>query len=565
VATNDFNALFRQAAVHQLPILMVVEDNGWAITAASSIQWSGSLVEWARGGGVYAEEVDGTDAIATYQASARLVEHIRSGKGPVLMHLRLGLLDPHSSSTDIKSYRTKEEIEATAATMDPVKNFGRWLIEQSYLQEGDSERIRKEIRAEVERAENAVLQEPEPTAERVMQHIVNVPTWIENTPRGAQRQLPMLGAINEALAELAKRDENFFVYGQDVGSPRGGVFGATAQLVTQFHGRAISRPLHEQLIVGIAARVGMHDHNARCTEIQLVHYNKTAAQTIRRPARLYYQSIGDWTVHLRVWVERAGQALDLLSEGLTGMKIWPFDYVAHVPGGWENWRSFRGMFDPTIRSLGGQDISASDIHRALDPFRKIRKAVGDRMDVMLEGHGLWSLPAALKIARAVEEFRPAWLEDLMRADDIGALAELQRSTTTPLLVSEYLTTRYEYKPVLEQRAAEIIMIDPTWAGGITESKKIATMAETYKRPVAMHDCTGPFTLFAGVHLAINATNAVYQESLRSYLRITYPNLVTEIVRVEDGHILAPTAPGLGTTLLPEVRTRPDVTVVASTL
>ena len=124
-ATNDFNALFRQAAVHQLPILMVVEDNGWAITAASPIQWAGSLVEWARGGGVYAEEVDGTDTMATYQASTRLVEHIRSGKGPVLMHLRLGLLDPHSSSTDIKAYRTKEEIEATTATKDPVKNFGQ--------------------------------------------------------------------------------------------------------------------------------------------------------------------------------------------------------------------------------------------------------------------------------------------------------------------------------------------------------------------------------------------------------------------------------------------------------
>jgi len=155
VATNDFNALFRQAAVHQLPILMVVEDNGWAITAASPIQWGGSLVEWARGGGVYAEEVDGTDTMATYQASARLVEHVRSGKGPVLMHLRLGLLDPHSSSTDIKSYRTKEEIEATAATKDPVKNFGRWLVEHGHIQEGDSERIRKEIRAELESAETA--------------------------------------------------------------------------------------------------------------------------------------------------------------------------------------------------------------------------------------------------------------------------------------------------------------------------------------------------------------------------------------------------------------------------
>ena len=317
-ATNDFNALFRSAAVHRLPILMVVEDNGWAITTASPIQWSGSLVEWARGGGVYAEEVDGTDAIATYQASARLVEHVRSGKGPVLMHLRLGLLDPHSSSTDIKAYRTKEEIEATAATKDPVKNFGRWLIEQGYLQEGDSERMRKEIRAELERAENIVLQEPEPTAERVMQHIINIPEWVENTPRSTQRPLPMLGAINEALVELAKRDENFFVYGQDVGSPKGGVFGATAHLVTQLPGRAINSPLNEQIIIGIVAGAGMHDGKARCAEIQFVDYHQSASQTIRLAARVSYQNFGDWTVPLLIRTKSGSGGGGPISSGGAG-------------------------------------------------------------------------------------------------------------------------------------------------------------------------------------------------------------------------------------------------------
>src|SRR5436305_824080 len=161
-ATNDFNVLFRQAAVHKLPALIVVEDNGWAITTASPIQWGGSLVEWAKGGGDYAEEVDGTVTMAPYESTVRLVEHIRSGQVPVLMHLRLGLLDPHSSSTDIKSYRTKEEIEHTTATKDPVKNFSRWLVEHGHLQEGDIERIRKEVRAELEQAEAQVLQESEP-------------------------------------------------------------------------------------------------------------------------------------------------------------------------------------------------------------------------------------------------------------------------------------------------------------------------------------------------------------------------------------------------------------------
>ena len=258
-------------------------------------------------------------------------------------------------------------------------------------------------------------------------------------------------------------------------------------------------------------------------------------------------------------------AQDLLSEGISGMKIWPFDYIAHSPGDWENWRNFRGVFDPAMRQIGGHTIDAADLKRGLEPFRKIRQAVGDRMDIMVEGHGFWSLPAAKKIARGLEEYQPYWLEDLMRADDLDALADLRRSTSTPILVSEYLTTRYEYRAVLEKNAADIIMIDPTWAGGITESKKIATMAETWKRPVAMHDCTGPFTLFAGLHLAINATNAVYQETVRAYLNITYPQLATEGVTVENGHILAPTAAGLGTALLPDVRTRPGVTLVESKL
>jgi L-alanine-DL-glutamate epimerase-like enolase superfamily enzyme len=267
---------------------------------------------------------------------------------------------------------------------------------------------------------------------------------------------------------------------------------------------------------------------------------------------------------LAAFMERPEElAEELLAEGLTGMKIWPFDYVAHSPGGWDNWRSFRGMFDPAIRSLGGQRIDVDDLKRGLEPFRRIRKAVGDRIEIMLEGHGLWSLPAALQIARAVQEYRPAWLEDLMRADDLDSLAELRHGTTAPILASEYLATRYEYRPLLEKQAADIVMIDPTWAGGITECKKVCALAEAYKRPVAMHDCTGPLTLFAGIHLAINATNAVYQESVRAYLRVNYPDLVTDLPVVENGHILAPTKPGLGTTLLPDLRTRPGTVVRVS--
>lgn len=293
-ATNDFNVLFRQAAVHKLPVMLIVEDNGWAITAASSIQWAGSLVEWARGGGIYAEEIDGSNPVTVFETTARLAERVRSGQGPVLMHLRMGLLDPHSSSTDIKAYRDKAEIAETAATKDPIKNYGRWLVENGYLKEAEIERIRKEIKARLEQTEAEVLKEPEPTAERVLDHVISIPEWQENTPRSVKRPSTMLGAINEALVELAQRDPHFFVYGQDVGSPRGGVFGATASLVKQFPGRAISSPLNEQVIIGIAAGASLIDGKARCAEIQFVDYHQSASQTIRIAARLAYQSYGNW-------------------------------------------------------------------------------------------------------------------------------------------------------------------------------------------------------------------------------------------------------------------------------
>lgn len=318
VATNDFNALFRQASVHQLPVLMVVEDNGWAITTTADHQWGGSLVEWARGGGIYAREVDGTQPMSTYEATQQLVDHVRSGKGPALMHLRLGLLDPHSSSTDIKAYRTKEEIEATAAARDPVKNFARWLVEHGYLQENEIERIRKEVKSQLERAEAEVLKEPMVEPSRVMDYVLEVPEWQENTPRGAKRQLPMLGAVNEALLELARRDEGFFVYGQDVGSPKGGVFGATSMLVNEIPGRAISSPLNEQIIVGIAAGAGMIDGKARCAEIQFVDYHQSATQTIRLAARVLYQNYGGWRAPLLIRAKSGSGGGGPISSGGAG-------------------------------------------------------------------------------------------------------------------------------------------------------------------------------------------------------------------------------------------------------
>jgi pyruvate/2-oxoglutarate/acetoin dehydrogenase E1 component len=210
------------------------------------------------------------------------------------MHLHGGLLDPHSSSTDIRRYRTREEIEETARTKDPVKRLREILLERGLASEDEIERMRDEVKARIDAAEGQVLAEPEVSASRVIERVIQIPAWEPQAAGAAAKKTSMVEAINDALVEIVKRDPGFFVYGQDVGSSTGGVFNATARLVKEYPGAAISSALNEQLIAGVAAGCSMADDKARCGEIQFVDYHQSATQTIRLAARIYYQSFGDW-------------------------------------------------------------------------------------------------------------------------------------------------------------------------------------------------------------------------------------------------------------------------------
>jgi galactonate dehydratase len=231
-------------------------------------------------------------------------------------------------------------------------------------------------------------------------------------------------------------------------------------------------------------------------------------------------------------------AQSLLGEGITAMKIWPF-----APG-----------------EGGGQYVSDADLDPGVAIFARIRQAVGMRIDIALDMVGAWSLPAALRIARAVEEFRPMWFEDPVSADDLDAFAEFRRATRVPVAGAEGLGGRQAFRELLAKGAVDIVHCDPSWTGGISEAKKIAAMAEAHHRPFAPHDDHGPVNWIVGVHLCINAPNAMIQEFARAYYHGAYPRLVTELPRVEAGYALRPDGPGLGTALRPEVFERPDAHV-----
>ncbi len=249
---------------------------------------------------------------------------------------------------------------------------------------------------------------------------------------------------------------------------------------------------------------------------------------------------------LDAFLNRADElAISLVEEGFTGMKIWPFDAYAHASD---------GMY-----------ISPADLDRALEPFRKIRRAVGNKIDIMVEFHSLWNLPAATRIAQALEEFEPFWYEDPVRVDGLTALAEFARRTRVPVCSSELLASRWGFRDLLAQVPVGVVMFDLCWVGGLSEGRKIASMAEAWHLPVAPHDCVGPVTVTANVHLAVNATNALIQEIVRASYTSWYRELLTELPRVERGYIYPLHGPGLGTRLQPGVGKRKDATVRRSDL
>jgi L-alanine-DL-glutamate epimerase-like enolase superfamily enzyme len=236
-------------------------------------------------------------------------------------------------------------------------------------------------------------------------------------------------------------------------------------------------------------------------------------------------------------------AESLLAEGITGMKIWPFDTAAE-------------------RS-GGQYISPQELDAALEPFRKIRRAVGDKMDIMVEFHSLWRLPMAQKIARALKPFNTFWHEDAIRMDSLDLLKQYAKDCDALVCASETLAYKWGFKDYLQTGVAGVVMLDLSWCGGLTEGRKIAAMADAWQLPVAPHDCTGPVVWAASTHLSLHAPNALVQESVRAFYSGWYKELVTELPLVARGHVSLSDKPGLGLELLPDLHRRADATVRVS--
>jgi galactonate dehydratase len=262
-------------------------------------------------------------------------------------------------------------------------------------------------------------------------------------------------------------------------------------------------------------------------------YEFNTSQGARRSIDSKEKSAGPYDDQLAFMRDAGALAESLLAEGYRAMKIWPFDDFA--------------MTSP-------DHISLVDLNTGLEPFRKVRRAVGDRIEIMCELHSLWSSRAAARICDALAEFNVLWVEDpIKKMDNFSAVADLRRQTRAPICGGENLAGVKSFRDILAADALDVVMLDLTWCGGLSEARKIAALAEAHAKPLAPHDCTGPVALMAGLHLSLHAPTAIFQEVVRASLASWYPEIVDRLPVIRDGIALAPTDPGLGTALLPEVR------------
>ena len=299
-------------------------------------------------------------------------------------------------------------------------------------------------------------------------------------------------------------------------------------------GQAINQPIYQAL--GGATRDEVRIYNT-CAGYQYVR--KAPAQVTDNYGLNLQNSPGPYE-DLEGFLNNADElAHSLLEMGINGMKIWPFDFAAEVSG--------------------GQYISNEDLKTALEPFEKIRSAVGEKMEIMAELHSMWNVPMAKRITSALEDFDLTWVEDPVFMDELEKVGEVVASTHTPIAVGELLGGKAQFRDLLEQGVSLAIM-DIVWGGGLTEARKVAALADTFGAPFTGHDCTGPIALTASVHMTMHAPNVFIQEMVRAFYYGWYQDLVTELPPIANGRITAPDGPGLGTTLNPDVPARADATV-----
>ncbi|UCB43531.1 MAG: mandelate racemase/muconate lactonizing enzyme family protein [Dehalococcoidales bacterium] len=226
----------------------------------------------------------------------------------------------------------------------------------------------------------------------------------------------------------------------------------------------------------------------------------------------------------------ASRAAEYIKQGFTAIKIDPVE--------------------PTMPASPVQ-VSLEALHTAEMVVNSIREAVGTSCDILVGTHGQMTTSSAIRLAKRLEKFDPLWFEEPVPPENRDEMARVARATSIPIASGERLTTKYEFRELLEKQAAAILQMALGRVGGILEAKKIAGMAEAYYAHIAPHLYCGPIEAAANIQLDTCSPNFLIQESIETWGGF-YTDILKEPIQWENGFIIPPTKPGLGIELDEEV-------------
>jgi len=344
---GEFWESLNSACNLKLPIVYLVEDNGYAISVPVEVNTAGGSISKlvASFPGLYIEEVDGCDLIASHAALQRAVDYARQRKGPALVHAHVIRPYSHSLSDDEVMYRPAAEREADAAR-DPITHFPKWLVAEGHATEAEIATIQEEVDAEVLAATDAALVAEQPGPDTIYNFVYSPdvdPTSeqfdTEDDPQFSGNETTMVDLLNACMKDEMRRDQKILIFGEDVADVsreeqlekvkgKGGVFKVTWGLQKEFGGtRVYNSPLAEATIAGRAIGLALRGFKP-VVEIQFFDYIWPAYMQIRNElATIRWRSNGDFAAPVVIRVTYGGYIKGAIYHSQTGASLF-----THCPG-----------------------------------------------------------------------------------------------------------------------------------------------------------------------------------------------------------------------------------------
>jgi 2-oxoisovalerate dehydrogenase E1 component len=331
----------------KLPVVYLVEDNGYAISVPVEVNTAGGSISKLVSGfpNLFIQQVDGCDLVASYDVMRKAVEYARKRKGPALVHAKVIRPYSHSLSDDEKLYRPPEERQADAE-VDPVTAFPRWLIAEGHATENDIRRIQEEVEAEVQAATDTALAAAQPGPETVYVNVYSPevdPTSerfdTEDDPQFSGNETTMVDLLNACMKDEMRRDQRILMFGEDVADVsreeysgkvkgKGGVFKVTWGLQKEYGAaRVFNSPLAEANIVGRAIGLALRGFKP-VVEIQFFDYIWPAYMQLRDElSTMRWRSNGAFSAPVVVRVTYGGYIRGAIYHSQTGASLF-----THCPG-----------------------------------------------------------------------------------------------------------------------------------------------------------------------------------------------------------------------------------------